>query len=634
MAPERGLLDTDLRMSEPIQSESVAGTTGRPGCSPDCSAPQDPNPVLRVAADGRLLFANPGAAPLLSACGCKVGEAIPEQWTRFVADALASGKTVAEEVCCETTWYSLAFVPIPDMGQVSIYGRDVTESRRATAALERSQREFRAVIDLAPDGITIRSGGRLVYVNPVFSSYLGCTPQDLLGTDLLRLVRPRDRERVTHQWHGNDADNTFQMEVIGRDGEPRTLECSPSQRLEFEGQAAYLNLFRDVTQRTKLQAHLLVSERMASVGMLAAGVAHEINNPLAAAILNLEMTATLVDTLRQNPADVERQLAECADMLADALEATARVRQIVHDLRLFSRGDEDRRTSVALHPMLDSTLRMAWNEIRHRARLVKDYGIGVERVAGSEARLGQVFLNLVVNAAQAIPEGRAERNEIRVSTRISEDSMIAIEVRDSGSGIPTAVRDKLFSPFFTTKPIGEGTGLGLSICHRIVSGLGGRIEVESEVGRGSVFRVKLPVAQYERGSSAPPAGSVRRQAVRGRVLVIDDEVSIGRSIQRLLRDQHDVVAVSSALEAIARLRAGERYDVILCDLMMPEMTGMQFHAELATVAPNLVDGIVFITGGAFTSSATSFLDEVPNACLEKPIDQRALRALIDARLPI
>jgi len=271
---------------------------------------------------------------------------------------------------------------------------------------------------------------------------------------------------------------------------------------------------------------------------------------------------------------------------------------------------------------------MSWNEIRHRARLVKDYG-DLPPVRANESRLGQVFLNLLVNAAQAIPEGAADRNEIRIVTRSVPPGRVTIEVRDSGGGIPPEVLGRIFDPFFTTKPSGVGTGLGLSICHSIVTALDGEISVDTAAERGTTFRVTLPIADL---TTAIPARAVTPQTQssgrRGKVLVIDDEPLIGAAVKRALTSEHDVTAMSSSHEALTRLRAGERYDVILCDLMMPALTGMDIHDELTKLAPAQADRMVFITGGAFTARAQSFLAEVQNPRIEKPFDLHALRALV------
>ena len=389
-----------------------------------------------------------------------------------------------------------------------------------------------------------------------------------------------------------------------------------------------VGIFRDVTREKATQSHLMTSDRMASVGLLAAGVAHEINNPLASVLTNLEVARK--ETLPRARVGEAAALNELAEILSDAREAAERVRRIVSDLKIFSRHEEVHDVASDVHTVLESTLRMANNEIRHRATLVKELH-PVDLVEGSESRLGQVFLNLIVNAAQAIPEGNASAHRLTVKTH-QEGERVHVAVSDTGVGMgPDALR-RLFLPFYTTKGPGAGTGLGLAISHSIIRSLGGEIKVESEVDRGTTFTVILKVAHVEKPIRPISTTSANKSStVRGRILVIDDEPLIGLSIKRLLARSHDVIPMTSAAEALEVLRT-ERFDIILCDLMMPQMTGMDFHAALEQEAPELASQVVFLTGGAFTPAARAFLDRVPNTRLNKPFASSELKGLIDERV--
>lgn len=400
-------------------------------------------------------------------------------------------------------------------------------------------------------------------------------------------------------------------------------------------------------ERSKLEEQLVISDRMASVGTLAAGVAHEINNPLCALMGNLEFVADDLDQLirdisalalegdatgRVPSADLTEPVARLTEIqgpLNEARDAAERVRMIVKDLKAFSRSDEETRGPVDVHRVIDSSIRMAHNEIRHRARLVKVYG-EVPLVEGNEARLSQVFLNLLVNAAHAVPEGHIDENEIRVETRLLGEDRVVVEVKDTGAGIPAQALPRIFDPFFTTKPIGVGTGLGLAICHRIVTAVGGDMEAESQPGEGTAIRAILRVA----------TGSAREQETRvwaaprrrGKILLVDDEAALGATVQRMLAAAHDVVCLTSARDALDRIRQGERFDVILCDLMMPDVTGMDLHAALSLEVPDQVDKMAFMTGGAFTSRAHDFLDRVRTPCIEKPFSSQDLLRFVNAFL--
>jgi signal transduction histidine kinase len=388
-------------------------------------------------------------------------------------------------------------------------------------------------------------------------------------------------------------------------------------------------------EQRKMREQLVLSERMAAAGMLAAGVAHEINNPLAVAMANAEFVTEILSLVASDRPGASRspeaagdwrsRIAAVDEPLQDVREALVRIRDIVRDVKLFSRPHDEKAGAVDVQRVIESSIRMARNEIRHRARIVRDLQY-IPPVSANESRLGQVILNLVVNAAQAMSEGHADRNELRIATATSADGRVVVEVSDNGPGIPPAILGRIFDPFFTTKPVGVGTGLGLAICHRIVSEIGGVIEVESELGKGSLFRLILPAA---RDSQSLKARTVRpTSGPRTRMLVVDDEPAIGRALQRTLRDHLDVVALSSAKEALARIGAGERFEVILCDVMMPEVTGMALHQELTKIAPDQAERMIFVTGGAFTAAAREFLDLVPNPRIDKPVEATNLLAIV------
>jgi len=407
--------------------------------------------------------------------------------------------------------------------------------------------------------------------------------------------------------------------------------------------AAAVARCRAEAERKELHAKLALADRMVSVGTLAAGVAHELNNPLAYVNANVtflsEQVAHLASLLPASAradgevADVLQQLDEAA---RDAKDGVDRMRIIVRDLRTLSRSDDASVGPVDLGPVLDSCVNVAWNELKHRARLVKDVP-HLPTVRGSAGRLGQIFLNLLVNAAQAVPEGQPERQEIRVTARPLGADRVVIEVSDTGCGIPPENLARIFDPFFTTKAPGVGTGLGLSIVHGIVAAMQGEISVESAVGKGSTFRVVLPVAPPEaadephEGEGGAPARAPSRP--RARILVVDDEPLVGTVLERTLGDEHEVVTCGGAREALDRLDRGERFDLVFSDLLMPDLTGMDLHAELARSHPALAQRVVFLTGGACTEAAREFLARPGMECVEKPFDLESIRQVIARRLP-
>ncbi len=392
--------------------------------------------------------------------------------------------------------------------------------------------------------------------------------------------------------------------------------------LLLRGQAAEQALARAEEALRRSEAQILGADRLASLGALAAGVAHEINNPLSYVLLILELLAR----------DLGEQ-GEVGARLGEARAGLERVKLIVQDLKSFSRIDTERREPVDVRRVLDSTIEIAQNEIRHRALLIRDFG-EVPRVMADPSRLGQVFLNLLVNAVQSMSEGDASRNEIRVTTDLGRDGRVVVAISDTGSGIPPEILGRIFDPFFTTKPAGVGTGLGLSICKGIVTALGGEITVTSKVGEGTTFHIILPPAPATERPAAPPRPPKAAPAApkRGRVMVVDDEPVLAKTLGRSLASEYDVVVISDARDALDRLRLGEGFDAILCDLVMPHVTGMDIHAELAASRPALAGRMIFMTGGTFTARTREFLAAVPNPALDKPFDLTALSALLRARV--
>ena len=367
---------------------------------------------------------------------------------------------------------------------------------RLAAALRRTEAGFRMFIDRCPDAVFVRRGGTIIHANDALLLLLGRERGEVIGTDPAdSFVHPLHRPSLLeHRAQAPDDTDLREVRWVRKDGEFVDVEIV-GVTVEFEGQPARICMCRDLTERKRMQSKLLVAGHLASVGTLAAGVAHELNNPLAYIISNLR---SMSRSLQASDADP----AELREMLADAVEGAERVRRIVDGLRTFVRADEGRRERLHLPSVVDAALQLAATEIRVRARIVKDYQ-EVGRVDASESRLVQVFVNLLVNAAHAIPEGHADQNEIRIEIRPDGPARARVAVRDTGVGIPPERMARIFDPFFTTTTAGDGAGLGLSICHSVVAGLGGELTGESRLGSGSTFAVVLPLATPPRGRVDP-----------------------------------------------------------------------------------------------------------------------------------
>jgi nitrogen-specific signal transduction histidine kinase/CheY-like chemotaxis protein len=380
-----------------------------------------------------------------------------------------------------------------------------------------------------------------------------------------------------------------------------------------------------VSERRRLDAeHALITERMASMGRIAASVGHEINNPLAYVMGNVEWLAQQLTEPRRDTSPVlADELSEVVGAVRAGLD---QIRSIVSDLQALTRGADDVRSSVEIGPILGQSLQMAAPEIRHRAQVVRQIEGGVT-VTGSPSRLGQLFLNLLINAAHAIPEGHVADNVIRVSCR-TERNTVVVEVADTGSGIAEEHIARVFDPFFTTKAVGSGSGLGLSICKGIVEAHGGTLAVTSQLGSGSTFVVRLPTVAV-RTTESETRRSASTADRRSRVLIIDDQPLLVQMLTRVLSSRHQVTSSTSPREALARLGNGETFDVVLCDLMMDDMTGMDLYDVVVREHPAVANRIVFMTGGTFTPRASTFADRAPNGVIKKPFDVPRLLETIE-----
>ena len=436
--------------------------------------------------------------------------------------------------------------------------------------------------------------------------------------ELLTAESKADFLRVLMAAFRNEQDVHLETAIMTCSREPRDVRVHWRFVDGFERAIASVV---DMTAERELQQRLLLAERMSAIGTLTASIIHEIKNPLTFVWNHLS-------SLRDSSEALPREAAELID---EAFEGAERIRLISNEITDLSHGGDGAEIeTVNLQQVLDSAIRMAQPEIQHRTTTVREYEEGSLYIRGSRTRVSQVFLNLIVNAAQAIDPGNQAQNTITVRARSTEKDRVCVEVQDTGPGISPQLLRRIFDPFVTTKPAGRGTGLGLSICRRIVHSLEGTIELQSHPGQGTVARVVLPRAtRAQRPLTVPPPSmSAIRRAAGGKlsILVVDDEPVIARLIQKALVD-HDVTTAHDGREAVA-LMGQHAYDVILCDLIMPEMTGMDvYRAALQREIP-LNDRIVFMTGGAFTQRARDFLQSVPNLRIEKPFDLTHLERTI------
>ena len=518
---------------------------------------------------------------------------------------------------------------------------DITARKEAERARLRTEAHYRHLMEIAPEPFGIVRDGRFVFANAAYARVLGySSAEELYSLEIAKYVQADEVELLRSRGHfiregGRPGPVTYHAKR--RDGSVILLEAS-SGPCEYEGRPAVVTMARDVSARKALEAQLVQADRLAAIGTMAAGVAHEINNPLAYVMLNLDWIVRKLPESTKDPSSIEALI----ELLHEAHRGAERVATIVRELRSFSRADGETRRRVDFSAVVRSALKIAGHEIRHRARVSTSFE-PTAAVWANESRLEQVVLNLLLNAAHAMPESRPGSNEIRIKVRPdgdAGDAGVVLEVTDNGEGIPQEILPRIFNPFFTTKPRGVGMGLGLSICHGIVMSLGGQITVHSSPAEGTTFRVALPATDREDAEPEPPTGDVpsSRLAPRARVLVIDDEIPIANTMRDLLGVRHDVTATTSVRDALTAVECGPRLRCHLCDLMMPGMSGIELYEELREHRPALAKRIVFMTGGAFTARAAEFLATTENKRVEKPFSlgliERIVREMASGRIGV
>jgi two-component system cell cycle sensor histidine kinase/response regulator CckA len=400
--------------------------------------------------------------------------------------------------------------------------------------------------------------GRVTFMNTVAEVLTGWHTEEAVGRpleDVLRLAREDSHLEVESPIRralreGKVARAGERIALLARDGAERPIDEIAAPIIDEGDLLGAVMVFRDVSEQRQLQRQIELADRLASVGTMAAGMAHEVNEPMTQVMSSVRHVAEQLAAHKaelhalfsdEAYASVFKRLEDIQRTLEEADLGANRVTKIASELRTFAKPPSNHERPIDLRQVLSWAGEVVAHEIRSRAALAMEVG-NVPLVNADEARLGQVFINLLLNAAQAIAPGHVKDNEVRVTARTTTDGRAVVEVRDTGCGIPADLLGRIFDPFFTTKSVGTGTGLGLSICHGIVRSLGGEIQVESQVGKGSLFRVLLPASPAV-PTSLTPANGVAPAGQTGRVLVVDNEPLVCTANRRALQPEHQVTCV-------------------------------------------------------------------------------------------
>ncbi len=505
--------------------------------------------------------------------------------------------------------------------------------QRAEGKWLQVEAELTSVLDSMQTGtILLDAAGRIRFCNARFGQYFGMERRQLQSLEtfenLTALVAPRFRtpENFDAPWksfaEGQRVPGHDELELTRPTR--RILERFARPVLDREGRAVgWLELYYDVTGERQIQSKLLQTEKMAAVGQLVSGIAHELNNPLTAIMGYGQLL------LGQGLAP--EQYSEASKVFQQA----ERARRIVKNLLYFARENEPERTRVDLNEIVERTLALRSYELRVENILVECELAGdLPETMADPYQLQQVVLNLLMNAEQALLQERGQ-GKVKIKTRVADGQRIAIEISDDGPGVPRGIASRIFDPFFTTKPPGVGTGLGLSIVYGIVKQHGGEVTFENQSGGGARFVVELPVLEIPADEHEPAAlefasdsGPVRS----GRILVVEDEPSVAQLIVDVLREEgHQVEAVLESQEGLARLSRAH-YDLVVCDLRMPRLDGPAFYEALIRADSPVQNQLLFVTGDTLAPRTMQFLEKSKLPYLAKPFLVEELKLAVNRRL--
>ncbi|MBI2892721.1 MAG: PAS domain S-box protein [Deltaproteobacteria bacterium] len=627
--------------------------------------------VLVIDPAHQILACNPAAEQMIASWSLVQGDGIvgPDRWSMSRLDGtplpraelpsvvtLEEGRSVAHQSLILKTSdtdrvITMSSEPLrrPDdsVRAATLVFRDITRQMALMTELERRAedlcrekdafRRYAQALSQFEDAVIITSPtGRIEEWLGGAEKLIGRSAAEVLGQPIEAIVSPSERAKVAAQIEAalsSGAGWSSEVSLSPADGRALTALLTVSTVQDETGLVvARAYVAKDVTEQKRFRDSLARTQRMEGLGTLAGGVAHEINNPLAVLSMNLTSLRGLEAQVRSlaGSAGAAGPLDGIRELVDESAAAAARIATVVNTLQSFSRARSEEAAEVAVPQVLDSAVAVAQNEIRHRAVLRKEYG-PAPAVHANRQELEQAFLNVLVNACQAIREGRVETNSITL--RIGQGAptsdggagWVKVEIEDTGSGIDEEIRAHVFDPFVTTK---EAGGLGLAITHEVVTKLGGRIDIDSAVDRGTKVTFWLPAAP---GASAARAPRAAEDGKDGRLLVVEDEPFLRKAYRRILCQRFDVVDVGTGEEALSLLR-GDRFDLVLCDLQMPGMSGVDLYERCVADGTCPSDRFLFITGGAFTPHVKRFAEEHSDRCLLKPVDVGALVARLEREL--
>ncbi|MGO9374065.1 MAG: PAS domain S-box protein [Syntrophobacteraceae bacterium] len=549
---------------------------------------ENPNPVLRVSGDGKLLYANRNSATLLKSLSWRLGETLQDDWRQHALQVLSSGCPKEMELTCEEVVYSLLLVPVSDLEYLNIYGLDITERKSAEA--ERSR--LIMAIEQVDEGIMITDENWIIqFVNPAFERITSYSSDELIG----RHTRILKSDAQDQAFYTNIQKTLARGEVWSglisakrKDGTLYQVQALSSPVKDLSGNIInYINISRDVTLENKLERELRQAQKIESIGTLAGGIAHDFNNILGIILGYAELAQTSATT--KSPQHKH---------LTQVLQAALRAKDLVSQILTFSRQTEQKKQPLQIAPVVKEALKLLRSSLPTTIEIRPEIEIPPENdvVLADPTQIHQVLMNLCTNAAHAMRTSggvlsvclsEVDASAVSGPPGLRTRPYLRLAVTDTGDGMDAAVMERIFDPYFTTKGVGEGTGLGLSVVQGIVKNHGGVITVYSEPGRGTTFHVLLPTIEEH----AAPEFVTNEVSPRGneRILFVDDEKSIvGFGKDMLDGLGYKVTAKTSSLEALETFRAEPgAFDLVITDMTMPDLTGAALAQRLWAIRKDI-----------------------------------------------
>jgi PAS domain S-box-containing protein len=506
---------------------------------------------------------------------------------------------------------------------------DVESTSRNIAASREIEERFERIVETLASSVWILRNRRIIYGNPASSELLSVERNHLIGIDFVEFCAPCDVPSFLENLERTEQGESVppvEYRIVTRDGRQLIVEFS-SVALDYDGGLAVLSFGRDVTLRKQIEKSRLQADRLSALGLLTGGMAHALNNPLTYVVLNLDHVLGRFEDLTNDAKGLEDILAR----LEEAKEGAERMATIVKRMRSFARTDESTTKRLDLRSVLESVVELIGHEVRHRGKLTTHFE-DVPQVVANESKLEQVFLGLLLFAAQVLPDDLPSRPSVRINLAADERRFAVLEIVCEGCLLDTNTVEKLFDPFahYENNP---NEGFGLSVCKSLVEQLGGRLTAEPLIGTGLLLRTTIPCVSLFRPKDAQ-VNSTRASSVprlrcgRTKILLIDDDPNVGKALNRLLEGEHDVRCLESPQAALQELLADANYDLIFCDLMMPILNGMDLFEVLRYNRPGYERKIVFMTGDAYSPTVAQFLSQVPNQRIEKPFNLSVILRLI------